>query len=76
MADSTCAIGGKEHRRLGKITDGVDDGRSQSTHETDSGHHCKIIKRHNLMTFDSFVFLADVCLVSKVMNDLAAPTFN
>ena len=23
-------------------------------------HHCKIIQRHNLMIFDSFVFLADV----------------
>ena len=27
-------------------------------------HHCNIIQRHNLMTFESFVFLADVCLFS------------
>ena len=39
-------------------------------------HHCKIIQRHNLMTFDSFVFLADVCLVYKIMNDLAATPLN
>ena len=39
-------------------------------------HHCKIIQRHNLMTFDSFVFLADVCLVCNIMNDLAASPFN
>ena len=39
-------------------------------------HHCKIIQRHNLVTFDSVVFLADVCLVYKIMNDLAAPPLN
>ena len=31
-ADSTCAIGWKGHRRLQKITDVFDDGRSHSTH--------------------------------------------
>ena len=28
------------------------------------------------MTFESFVFLADVCLVYKIINDLAAPALN
>ena len=39
-------------------------------------HHCKIIQKHYLMTFESFVFLADVCLVYKIINDLAAPALN
>ena len=36
-------------------------------------HHCNIIQRHNLTTFGSFVFLADVCFVYKIMHDLPAP---
>ena len=36
-------------------------------------HHCDIIQRHNRMSFESFEFLADVCLVYKIMHDLAAP---
>ena len=41
-----------------------------------SYHHWNIIQKHNLMTFDSLVFLADVSLVYKVINDLAAPPLN
>ena len=36
-------------------------------------HHCNIIQRHNLTTFGSFGFLADVCFVYKIMHDLPAP---
>lgn len=35
-------------------------------------HHCNIIQRHKLLTF-SFVCLADVSVVYRVINDLAAP---
>ncbi len=38
-----------------------------------SYHHGNIIQRHELLTFDSFVCLADVSLVYRVINDLAAP---
>lgn len=42
-----------------------------------SYHHCKIIQRYYLLTFDSFVSLEDVSLVTfhlyKVINGLAPP---
>lgn len=36
-------------------------------------HHCNIIQRHNILTFDSFVCFADARVVYNVINDLAAP---
>ncbi len=38
-----------------------------------SYHHCNIIKNYKLLTFDNFLFFADVCLMYKLFHDLAPP---
>lgn len=37
-------------------------------------HHCHIITKYNLWTFDNFVYLANSCLMCKITHDLAPPT--
>lgn len=36
-------------------------------------HHCNIIKKHCLLTFDSFILFSDMCLMYKLTHDLAPP---
>ena len=36
-------------------------------------HHCIIISKYNLLSFDSFICFADMCLMYKIINDLAPP---
>ena len=36
-------------------------------------HHCHIVKKYNLFSFDSFKCFMDVCLIFKVLNGLAPP---
>ena len=38
-----------------------------------SHHHCYIIQKHKLLTFENLVCLADVSLLYKVIQNLAAP---
>ena len=38
-----------------------------------SHHHCNIIQKHKLLTFENLVCLADVSLLYKVIQNLAAP---
>lgn len=38
-----------------------------------SHHHCNIIQKHKLLTFENLVCLADVSLVYRVIHNLAAP---
>ena len=40
-----------------------------------SHHHCNIIQKHKLLTFENVVCLADVSLVYMVIQNLAAPPF-
>jgi len=41
--------------------------------KTFSYHHCDIITRHNLLSFDSLVMLKLACCVYKIVNGLAPP---
>ena len=41
--------------------------------KTRNYHHCTIIKKYNLLTFDSFLCFADMCLMYKLTHDLAPP---
>ncbi len=34
-------------------------------------HYCTILKKFNLLNFDSFVFYSDVCLMYKMIHNLA-----
>lgn len=36
-------------------------------------HYCNIIQKHKLLTFDNFMCFNNVCLVYRVINNLAAP---
>lgn len=36
-------------------------------------HHCMILKKHNILNWDSFQRFADLCLFYKVLNNLAPP---
>jgi len=36
-----------------------------------SHHYCNIVKKHNLLTFENFLFMSNVGLVYKIVNDLA-----
>lgn len=36
-------------------------------------HHCHIITKYNLLTFDNFVHLANSCLMYKITHNLAPP---
>ncbi len=36
-------------------------------------HYCTILKKFNLLNFDSFVFYSDVCLMYKIIHNLAPP---
>ncbi len=36
-------------------------------------HYCTILKKFNLLHFDSFVFYSDVCLMYKIIHNLAPP---
>lgn len=38
-----------------------------------SYHHCNCIAQQKLLTFDSFLFYADVCLMYKIFHGLAPP---
>ncbi len=36
-------------------------------------HYCTILKKFNLLNLDSFVFYSDVCLMYKIIHNLAPP---
>ena len=39
-------------------------------------HHCHIVKKYNLFSFDSFRVFMDVCLIFKILNGFAPPPLN
>ena len=39
-------------------------------------HHCHIVQKYNLFTFDSFKHFLDACLIFKIINGLAPPPLN
>lgn len=36
-------------------------------------HHCKILDKHNLLSFENFRLFSNLCLVYKILNGLAPP---
>ena len=39
-------------------------------------HHCEIIRKHDLLTLDNFLMMANVCLIYRILNGLAPPPFD
>ena len=41
-----------------------------------SYHHCEVIKKHDLLTFENSLIMANLCLLYRILNGLVPPPLN